>query len=36
LASKTRYTVTLVGGSSGITDLYGNPLKTTTWSFTTG
>jgi hypothetical protein len=36
LASKTRYTVTLVGGSSGITDLYGNPLKSTTWSFTTG
>jgi hypothetical protein len=36
LQSATLYTATLLGGSSGITDLVGNPLKTTTWSFTTG
>jgi hypothetical protein len=35
LAAGTTYTATLVGGTSGITDLAGNPLKTVTWSFTT-
>lgn len=35
LAGGTAYTVTLVGGTSGITDMVGNPLKTVTWAFTT-
>jgi hypothetical protein len=33
LAAATKYTVTL---TNGIKDLAGNPLSTTTWSFTTG
>lgn len=36
LAETTRYTVTLTGGPAAIRDLAGNPLATTTWSFTTG
>lgn len=37
LAARTTYTVTVVGGASGVKDLAGNPLATTvTWSFTTG
>ena len=36
LASFTTYTATISGGSSGVTDLVGNPLATTVvWSFTT-
>lgn len=35
LTPATSYTVTLVGGSGGITDLSGNPLTTMTWTFTT-
>jgi len=36
LGANTKYTVTLVGGTSAIKDLAGNPLTTTTWTFTTG
>jgi hypothetical protein len=39
LAAKTRYTVTVTGGTGGtggITDVAGNPLTTLTWNFTTG
>jgi Ca2+-binding RTX toxin-like protein len=36
LTSDTRYTVTLTGGAAAIRDAAGNPLATTTWSFTTG
>jgi len=36
LTANTQYTVTVTGGANGITDLAGNPLATTTWSFTTG
>ena len=36
LASNTRYTVTLTGGTSAARDLAGNPAATTIWSFTTG
>ena len=36
LAAKTRYTVTLTGGTSGIWDLAGNPLASRSWQFTTG
>jgi hypothetical protein len=36
LNANTQYTVTLTGGSTGIRDLAGNPLATTSWSFTTG
>ncbi|MBT2567810.1 S8 family serine peptidase [Arthrobacter sp. ISL-85] len=36
LAAKTRYTVTLAGGATGIRDLAGNPLASQTWQFTTG
>lgn len=35
-AAKTRYTVTLTGGTSGIRDLAGNPLASRSWQFTTG
>jgi methionine-rich copper-binding protein CopC len=35
LQSGTLYTATVIGGSSGVTDLAGNPLKTVTWTFTT-
>jgi hypothetical protein len=36
LAANTRFTVTLTGGAGSIRDLAGNPLATTSWSFTTG
>ena len=36
LAAKTRYTVTLTGGTAGIRDLAGNPLAGRSWQFTTG
>jgi len=36
LAANTQYTVQLIGGSSGIKDLAGNPLLNTSWSFITG
>jgi len=36
LAANTKYTVTLTGGPAAIRDAAGNPLATTTWSFTTG
>jgi hypothetical protein len=36
LAGNTKYTVTLTGGSSGISDVAGNPLTTVKWTFTTG
>jgi methionine-rich copper-binding protein CopC len=36
LAAGTRYTVRLTGGTSAIRDVAGNPLATTSWSFTTG
>ncbi len=36
LAAKTRYTVTLTGGATGIQDLAGNPLVSRSWQFTTG
>ena len=36
LASRTTYTVTLTGGAAAIRDAAGNPLTTTSWSFTTG
>ena len=36
LAAKTKYTVTLTGGTTAIRDAAGNPLTTRTWSFTTG
>lgn len=35
LDAKTRYTVTLIGGSTAIRDVAGNPLGTRTWSFKT-
>ncbi len=35
LQPDTTYTVQLIGGSSGIRDLAGNPLAATQWSFTT-
>jgi hypothetical protein len=36
LAPGTVYTVTVTGGPTAITDLAGNPLTSTSWSFTTG
>ncbi len=36
LAASTKYTVTLTGGTTSIRDAAGNPLATTSWSFTTG
>lgn len=35
LAAGTGYTVTLTGGGTAIRDLAGNPLTTTSWTFTT-
>ena len=35
LARGTRYTATLTGGATRIRDMAGNPLTTTSWSFTT-
>jgi hypothetical protein len=36
LAADTRYTATLTGGTTAIRDRAGNPVATSTWSFTTG
>ncbi len=36
LAADTRYTATLTGGATAIRDAAGNPLATTSWTFTTG
>lgn len=36
LSPDTKYTVTVVGGNSGVEDEVGNLLATTSWSFTTG
>ena len=36
LAARTRFTVTLTGGTGAIRDTAGNPLTTVTWTFTTG
>jgi hypothetical protein len=36
LAADTRYTATLTGGAAAIRDPGGNPLVTTSWTFTTG
>ena len=36
LASRSKFTVTLTGGATAIRDAAGNPLTTTTWTFTTG
>jgi hypothetical protein len=35
LAASTQYRVTATGGTAAIRDLIGNPLSTTTWTFTT-
>jgi hypothetical protein len=36
LAANTRFTATLIGGAAAIRDAGGNPIATTSWSFTTG
>ena len=36
LVADTRYTATLTGGAAAIRDAGGNPLATTSWTFTTG
>jgi methionine-rich copper-binding protein CopC len=36
LVADTRYTATLTGGAAAIRDAGGNPLATTTWTFTVG
>ncbi|WP_458779584.1 S8 family serine peptidase [Arthrobacter sp. D3-16] len=36
LAAKTKYTVTVTGGSAGVRDLAGNPFAGRSWQFTTG
>ncbi|MFJ5861129.1 S8 family serine peptidase [Pseudarthrobacter sp. NPDC092439] len=36
LARKTKYTVTVTGGTAGVRDLAGNALASKTWQFTTG
>ncbi|WP_420120628.1 Ig-like domain-containing protein [Nakamurella sp.] len=36
LQPDTTYTVTVPGGSDGVTDVAGNPIVATSWSFTTG
>ncbi|MGF9648636.1 Ig-like domain-containing protein, partial [Pseudarthrobacter oxydans] len=36
LAAKTKYTVTVTGGSAGVRDLAGNPFGGRSWQFTTG
>ncbi|MEN3345349.1 MAG: hypothetical protein V7635_1925 [Arthrobacter sp.] len=36
LASRTNYTVSVTGGATAARDLAGNPLKSASWTFTTG
>ncbi|UKA53790.1 Ig-like domain-containing protein [Arthrobacter sp. FW305-BF8] len=36
LAARTKYAVTVTGGSTAVRDLAGNPLKSAGWTFTTG
>jgi hypothetical protein len=36
LAGNTVYRVTLTGGTTAVRDIAGNPLTTTSWTFTTG
>ncbi|WP_311764432.1 Ig-like domain-containing protein [Arthrobacter ipis] len=36
LAARTKYTVTVTGGTAAVRDLAGNPLKSAGWTFTTG
>jgi methionine-rich copper-binding protein CopC len=36
LASRTNYTVSVTGGATAVRDLAGNPLKSASWTFTTG
>lgn len=36
LATDTKYTATLLGGTAAVRDAAGTPLATTSWSFTTG
>ena len=36
LASNVQYRVTIIGGTTRVRDLIGNPLVTSTWTFTTG
>ncbi|PNH79994.1 serine protease [Arthrobacter sp. AFG20] len=36
LAARTTYTVSVTGGTAAVRDLAGNPLKSTSWTFTTG
>jgi subtilisin family serine protease len=36
LATRTSYTVSVTGGAAAVRDLAGNPLKSSSWTFTTG
>ncbi|WP_172411653.1 Ig-like domain-containing protein, partial [Arthrobacter globiformis] len=36
LAARTSYTVSVTGGATAVRDLAGNPLKSASWTFTTG
>jgi subtilisin family serine protease len=36
LPARTKYTVTVAGGTAAVRDLAGNPLKSASWTFTTG
>jgi hypothetical protein len=36
LTAKTKYTVTVTGGSAGVRDIAGNPFAGRSWQFTTG
>jgi hypothetical protein len=36
LTSNVQYRVTIIGGTTSVRDLIGNPLVTSTWTFTTG
>ncbi|WP_166788110.1 peroxidase family protein [Cryobacterium glaciale] len=36
LTSNVQYRVTIIGGNTSVRDLIGNPLVTSTWTFTTG
>jgi hypothetical protein len=35
LAARTKYTVKVTGGATAVRDLGGNPLASSSWSFTT-